>query len=188
MVPQNNQSVQSAQPPNVQPVPLLPGQGGAQDQAGVSQTQIPLRKHQNQPSVPVSYAATPAMSHQSPPMAGHSLQMPQQPKGHLAPQAAPASLPQSSQLPNIPPPSLHSSSQPLHPTQMQTASSQLQQQQPLQAPGFPHMPLQPPLPPQLRPPSASSFHPQYPPQMGSNLGFHHAGASHNLQQSMFHVS
>ncbi|KAJ1437918.1 Transcription termination and cleavage factor, C-terminal domain [Sesbania bispinosa] len=173
MVPQNNQ--QSVQP-NVQPAPLLPGQGGAQDQAGVSQNQIPPRKHQNQPSVPVSYAAAPAMSHQSQPTAAHSLQMPQQPKGHMTPQVALASLPQSSQLPSIPPPSLHSSSQPPQPT----ASSQLQQ--PLQTPGFPHMPLQPPLPPQIRPPSVPSFHPPYPPQMGANLGFQHGGASHNLPQ------
>ncbi|TKY60930.1 Cleavage stimulating factor 64 [Spatholobus suberectus] len=184
MVSQNNQqSVQPTQQPNIQPAPLLPGHSGAQDQAGVSQTQIPLRKHQNQPSVPVS-SAVPAMSHQSQPMAAHSLPMPQQPKGHLAPQVAPASLPQSSQLPNIPLPSLHSSSQPLHPTQMPTASSQLQQ--PLQTPGFPHMPLQLPLPPQIRPPAVPTFHPQYPLQMGSNLGFQHAGASHNLPQSMFH--
>ncbi|RDY11101.1 Cleavage stimulating factor 64 [Mucuna pruriens] len=184
MVSQNNhQSVQPTQQPNIQPAPLLPGHGSAQDQAGVSQTQIPLRKHQNQPSVPVSSAAGPAMSHQSQPIAAHSLQMPQQPKGHMTPQVAPASLPQSSQLPNILPSSLHSSSQPLHPTQMSTASSQLQQ--PLQAPGFPHMPLQPPLPQQVRQP-APTFHPQYPPQMGANLGFKHAGASHNLPQSMFH--
>ncbi|XP_027341593.1 arginine-glutamic acid dipeptide repeats protein [Abrus precatorius] len=184
MASQNSQqSVQPTQQPNIQSAPLLPGHSGVQDQAGVSQTQIPLRKHQNQPSVPISSTAVPPMSHQSQPMAAHSLPMPQQPKGHLTPQVAPVSLPQSSQLPNIPPPSLHSSSQPLHPTQMPTVSSQLQQ--PLQAPGFPHMPLQPLLPSQIRPPSGPTFHPQYPPQMGANLGFQHAGA-HNLPQSMFH--
>ncbi|XP_017415527.1 cleavage stimulating factor 64 isoform X1 [Vigna angularis] len=185
MVLQNNQqSVQPVQQPNTQPAPLLPGHGGAQDQAGVSQTQTPMRKHHNQSSVPVS-SAVPAMSHQSQPISAHSLPMPQQPKGHLAPQVALASLPQSSQLPNIPPPSLHSLSQPLHPTQMPTASSQLQQ--PLQSPGFPHIPMQQQLPPQIRPPPAvPTFHPQYPPQMGANLGFQHAGASHNLSQSMFH--
>ncbi|KAK7393343.1 hypothetical protein VNO78_21896 [Psophocarpus tetragonolobus] len=184
MVSQNNQQpVQPTQQPNIQPAPLLPGHGGVQDQASVSQTQIPLRKHQNQPSVSVS-SAGPVMSHQSQPMAVHSLPMPQQPKGHLAPQVALASLPQSSQHPNIPPPSLHSSSQPLHPTQIPSASSQLQQ--PLQTPGFPHMPLQPPLPPQIRQPAVPTFHPQYPHQMGANLGFQHAGASHNLSQSMFH--
>ncbi|CAJ1968262.1 unnamed protein product [Sphenostylis stenocarpa] len=185
MVSQNNQqSVQPTQQPNTQPAPSLPGHGGAQDQAGVSQTQIPLRKHHNQPSVPVS-SGVPAMSHQSQPIAAHSLPIPQQPKGHLAPQVALASLPQSSQLPNIPPPSLHSLSQPLHPTQIPTASSQLQQ--PLQTPGFPHMPLQSSVPQQIRPPPAvPAFHPQYPPQMSANLGFQHAGGSHNLSQSMFH--
>lgn len=175
----NQQSVQPAQKPSVQPAPILPAQGGVQDQAGVSQ--IPPRKHQNQPSVPVSYAAVPAMTHQTQPTAAHSLQMPQQPKGHLTPQVAPAAVPQSSQLPKIPPPSVHSSSQPLHPTQMPTSSSQAQQ--PLQAPGFQHMPMQPPLPPQLRPPSVQTFHPQYPPQTGGNIGFQHGGASHN---PMFH--
>ncbi|KAG5014735.1 hypothetical protein JHK82_020419 [Glycine max] len=182
MVSQNNQQpVQPTQQPNIQPAPLLPGHGGAQDQAGVSQTQIPLRKHQNQPSVPVS-SAVPAARHQSQPMAAHSLPMPQHPKGHPTPQMALVSLPQSSQLPNIPPPSLQSSSQPLHPTQMATASSQLQQ--PMQTSGFP--PLQPPLPPQIRPTALPTFHPQYPPQMVANMGFQHAGASHNLPQSMFH--
>jgi hypothetical protein len=66
---------------------------------------------------------------------------------------------------------------------MPTSSSQAQQ--PLQAPGFQHMPMQPPLPPQLRPPSVQTFHPQYPPQTGGNIGFQHGGASHN---PMFHVS
>ncbi|XP_058732342.1 proline-rich extensin-like protein EPR1 [Vicia villosa] len=184
VVPQNiQQTVQPTQQPSVQPAPLLPGKGGTQDQAGVSHTHIPPRKHQNQPSVPVSYSTVPATSHQSQPMAAHSMQMPQHPKGHLTPQVAPATVPQSSQLPKIPPPSVHSSSQPHHPTQMPTASSQ----QPLQTPGFPHMPMQPPLPPQLRPPSVQTFHPQYPPQMGANLGFQHAGgASHNHPQPMYH--
>ncbi|CAL0331051.1 unnamed protein product [Lupinus luteus] len=176
------QSVQPIQQLNVQSAPLLPGQVGSQDQAGGSQTQLPLRKPQNQQSVPVSSAAVPAMSHQPQPLAAHSLQMPQQPKGHLTPPVAPAPLPQSAQLLNLPSPSLHSSSQSLHPPQMPTASNQLQQQ--LQAPGFPHMPLQPPLPPQIRPPSGPPFHPQYPPQMGANIGFQHA--PHNIPQSMFH--
>ncbi|XP_004512857.1 cleavage stimulating factor 64-like [Cicer arietinum] len=186
---QSPQAVPKVQPvgqqtiqPSIQPAPLLPGQGGTQDQAGVSKTHIPPRKPQNQHPVPVSYAGFPATSHQSHPVAAHSLPMPQQPKGHPTPQVAPPSVQQSSQLPNISPPSVHSSSQPLHPTQMPMASNQVQQ--PLQAPGFPHMPLQPP--PQLRPPSVQTFHPQYPPQMGGNLGFQHAGASHNLPQSMFH--
>ncbi|XP_058734284.1 cleavage stimulating factor 64-like, partial [Vicia villosa] len=132
VVPQNSQqTVQPTQQPSVQPAPLLPGKGGTQDQAGVSHTHIPPRKHQNQPSVPVSYSTVPATSHQSQLMVAHSMQMPQQPKGHLTPQVAPETVLQSSQLPKIPPPSVHSSSQPHHPTQMPTASSQ----QPLQTPG-----------------------------------------------------
>ncbi|KAF7819877.1 cleavage stimulating factor 64 isoform X2 [Senna tora] len=168
-VSQNNQQpVQLNQQPNIQPAPFLPAQGGLQEQAGVSQTQIPPRKHQNQPPVPISSAAIPAVSHQTQPMPAHSLQVPQQPKGHLTPQMAPVSLPPSSQLPNVPPPALHSSSQPL------------------QAPGFPHMPLQPPMQPQTRPPSVPNFHHQYPPQMGANIGFQHAGGPHNLPQPVFH--
>ncbi|XP_057754331.1 cleavage stimulating factor 64-like [Arachis stenosperma] len=164
IVPQNTQpSVQ----PSIQPSPLLPGQGGSQDQAGVSQPQIPLRKHPNQPPPLVSSTAVPAMSHQSQPMAAHSSQMPQQPKGHLAPQVSSGPLPQSSQLPNILTPPPHSSAQPL------------------QTPGFSHMPLQPQLPPQHRPPSVTNYHSQYPPQMGANIGFQHGGAPHNLSQSLF---
>ncbi|OIW10054.1 hypothetical protein TanjilG_32794 [Lupinus angustifolius] len=184
MATQNTQqSVQPLQQPNVQSASLLHGQVGSQDQNQPFAVQP--RKHQNQPSVPVPSAAVPAMSHQSQqPLSGHSLQMPQQPKGHLTPQVAPASRPQSAQIPNITSPSLHKSSQPLHPPQVPAASSQLQQ--PSQASGFPHMPLQPPRP-QIRPPSGPAFHPQYPPQVGANLGFQNAGAPHNIPQSVFHA-
>ncbi|KAI4350903.1 hypothetical protein L6164_005307 [Bauhinia variegata] len=178
-------SVQPMQQSNIQHASVLPAQGSVQDQPSVSQTQIPPRRHQNQPSLPISSAAVPPLSHQSQPMPAHSLQTPQQPKGHFTRQMAPVSLPQSSQLQNVPPPSLHSSSQPLHQTKMPTASGQLQQ--PLQAPGFPHMPLQPPLPPHIRPSSVPVMHHQYPPQKGTNLGFQHGAASHNLPQSMFHA-
>ncbi|XP_058757780.1 cleavage stimulating factor 64-like [Vicia villosa] len=37
-------------------------------------------------------------------ISAHSMPMPQQPKGHLTPQVTPAVVPQSSQLPKIPPP------------------------------------------------------------------------------------
>ncbi|KAI9088121.1 hypothetical protein K1719_030098 [Acacia pycnantha] len=179
----SQQPVQLTQQPNIQPPPFLPGQGGLHDQASVSQNQIPPRKLQNQPPVPISSAAIPSASHQSQPLPAHSLQVPQQPKGHLNPQMAHVSLPQSSQLPNVPPPSLHSSSQ-LHQTQIPNVSTQLQQ--PLQAPGFPHVPLQPPMQSQPRPPSGPNFHHQYPPQMGANIGFPHASGPHNLPQPMFH--
>ncbi|KAJ7970376.1 Cleavage stimulating factor 64 [Quillaja saponaria] len=178
------QSVQPTQQANIQSAPLLPGQAGMQDPAGQSQIQVPSRKqHQNQPAVSISSAPAPAVNHPSQPMHPHALQMPQQPKGHLNPQINPMSLPRSSQIPNIPPSSIHFS-QPLHQHQMPVASSQLQQ--PMQGTGFPHLPLQQPLPPQPRLPSAPTFQHQYPLQMGPNLGFQHGGAPHNLQQSMFH--
>lgn len=164
----------------------MPGQVGMQDQTGALQIQAPAREqHQSQPAMPISSAA---VNIQSQPFPLHTLQMPQQPKGHLNPQVTPTSLPQSSQLPNVPTLPLHHSSQPppVHQPQMPTSSSQLQQ--PLQTGGIPHMQLQPPLPPQPRPPSMPNFHPQYPPQMGGNMGFQHAGAPQHLSQPMFHVS
>ena len=118
----------------------------------------------------------------------HPLQAPQQPKGHLNPHVTPSSLPQSSQLPNLPILPLHSSTQPppLHQPQMPTAPSQLQQSLPTT--GIPHMPLQPPLPPQLRPPSIGTFQHQYPPQMATNVGYQHAGAPQHHSQPSYHVS
>ncbi|XVF09597.1 hypothetical protein REPUB_Repub07fG0107500 [Reevesia pubescens] len=181
---QSQQSVQPPPQPNIQPAQSLPGQVGLQDQAAASQTQPPLRKqHQSQIGTQISAAAVPAANLQAQPMPPHSLQTPQQSKGHLNP---PMSLPQSSQLPNVPPLPLHSSSQAPHhhQTHMPTASSQLQQ--PLQTTGIPHMPLQPPMPPQARAPSVPTFHHQYAPQMGPNMGFQHPGAPQHLSQPMFH--
>ncbi|XWS60962.1 hypothetical protein CRYUN_Cryun07bG0084000 [Craigia yunnanensis] len=185
--PASQQSQQSAQPPpqpNIQPAQLLLGQVGLQDQAAASQTQPPVRKqHQNPSGTQISAAAVPAANLQSQPMPPQSLQTPQQMKGHSNP---PMSLPQSSQLPNVPRLPLYSSSQPPHhhQTHMPTASSQLQQ--PLQATGIPLMPLQPPMPLQARPPSVPTFHHQYAPQMGPNVGFRRPGAPQHLSQSMFH--
>ncbi|KAL6182881.1 PREDICTED: cleavage stimulating factor 64 [Fragaria vesca subsp. vesca] len=173
----SQQLVQPTQQSNTQVAPSLPGLG-VQDQPGPSQMQAPARKqYQNQPTMPSSSAAPPAFNLQSQPMSSYPLQTQQQPKGHLNPQMTPASLPQSSQLPN-PPAHPHHSSQPpqLHQPQM---SSYNQLQQPLQTSGGHHMPLQPPLPPQPRP-SMSNFHHQYPPQMGPNSGYQHPS------QSMFH--
>ncbi|XP_022765956.1 cleavage stimulating factor 64-like [Durio zibethinus] len=182
--PASQQSQQSAQPApqlNIQPAQSLPGQVGWQDQAAASQIQPPVRKHlQNQTGTQISAAAAvPAANLQSQPMPPHSLQIPQQTKGHLNP---PMSLPPSSQLPNVPPLPLHSSSLPPHhhQTHMPTASSKLQQ--PLQTTGIPHMPLQPPMRPQARPPSVPTFHHQYAPQMGPNAGF----PPQHLSQPMFH--
>ncbi|PPD87368.1 hypothetical protein GOBAR_DD15690 [Gossypium barbadense] len=186
---QQSQCQQSAQPPpmpNIQPAKSMPGQPGLQDQVAPSQTQPPLRKqHQNQAGAHISAAAIPPASIQSQPTPSHSLQTPQQMKGHLNP---PMSLPQSSQLPNVPPVPLHSSSQPHHhqQTHMPMASGQLQQS--LQTTGIPHMPLQPPMPQQARPPTLPTLHHQYTPQMGPNVGFQHPGAPQHLSQPIFHSS
>ncbi|MBA0553883.1 hypothetical protein Golob_013022 [Gossypium lobatum] len=186
---QQSQCQQSAQPPpmpNIQPAKSMPGQPGLQDQVAPSQTQPPLRKqHQNQAGAHISAAAVPPASIQSQPTPSHSLQTPQQMKGHLNP---PMSLPQSSQLPNVPPVPLHSSSQPHHhqQTHMPMASGQLQQS--LQTTGIPHMPLQPRMPQQARPPTLPTLHHQYTPQMGPNAGFQHPGAPQHLSQPIFHVS
>ncbi|XP_007036531.2 PREDICTED: cleavage stimulating factor 64 [Theobroma cacao] len=183
--PQHSQ--QSAQPPpqpNLQPAQSLPVQVGLQDLAAASQTQPPIRKqYQNQTVTQIPSAAVPAANLQSQSMPPHSLQTPQQTKGHLNP---PMSLPQSSQLPNVPSVPLHSSSQPPHhhQTHLPTASSQLQQ--PIQTTGIPHMPLQPPMPPQARPTSVPTFHHQYAPQMGPNVGFQHPGVPQHPSQPMFH--
>ncbi|KAB2016722.1 hypothetical protein ERO13_D08G105600v2 [Gossypium hirsutum] len=186
---QQSQCQQSAQPPpmpNIQPAKSMPGQPGLQDQVAPSQTQPPLRKqHQNQAGAHISAAAIPPASIQSQPTPSHSLQTPQQMKGHLNP---PMSLPQSSQLPNVPPVPLHSSSQPHHhqQTHMPMASGQLQQS--LQTTGIPHMPLQPSMPQQARPPTLPTLHHQYTPQMGPNVGFQHPGAPQHLSQPIFHSS
>ncbi|XP_050257167.1 uncharacterized protein LOC126702508 [Quercus robur] len=180
------QSAQPTQMSNVQAAHSPPSQVGMQDQTGASQIPPNRKQHQNQTVMPISTAAVPTLNVQSQPMPSHPLQMPQPPKGHMNSQMPPMSLPQSSQLSNVPSLPLYSSSQPppLQQPQMSTASSQLQQ--PLQTTGIPHLPLQPPLPPQPRPPPVPSYHHQYHPQMGPNVGFQHPGASQHLQQQMFH--
>ncbi|KAE8678329.1 CRS1 / YhbY domain-containing protein [Hibiscus syriacus] len=96
------------------------GQVGLQEQAAPSQNQPHVRKqHQNQTGMQISVASVAAANLQSQPMPSHSLQTPQQTKGHLNP---PVSLPR-------------------------TSNSQIQMQQSLQTTGFPHMPLHPPMQP-----------------------------------------
>ncbi|XP_065860722.1 cleavage stimulating factor 64 [Euphorbia lathyris] len=180
---QPQQSSQPSQQSNVQPTHPLPGP--KQEQKVVPQIQPPVRKHQNQNSMPVSSTAVHPSNLQSQSMSSHPLQTPQQPKGHLNPQMTPMSVPQSSQLPSIALPPLHSASQPptLHQPQMPNVSTQLQQ--PLHTTGIPHLSMQTPMPPQPRLPSGPSFHHQYGPQMGPNVGFQHGGPQHP-SQSMFH--
>lgn len=156
------------------------GQVGTHDQAGVSQTQPPLRK---QPIAPASSASALLSNIQSQPMPLHPLQPPQPTKGHLS---TPLTHPQPSQVPSMPQGSIHSSSHPpIHQNQMSASSNQMQP--PLQSSGISLMPPQPPLPSQPRPP-VSTFHHQYPPQMTPNIGFQHPGAPQHHSQPMFHVS
>ncbi|XVF50582.1 hypothetical protein PTKIN_Ptkin04bG0113100 [Pterospermum kingtungense] len=165
---QSQQSAQLPLQPNIQPRQLLPSQVGLQDQAAVSQIQPLVRKqHQNRSGTQISaIVAPPVMNLQSQTIPPYSLQMPQQTKGHSNPSM---SRPQLPQLPNVPSLPLHSSAQPPHhQTHKPIAFSQLQQ--PLQTTGIPNMPLQPPMPPQARPPSVPTFHHQYAPRMGPNMG------------------
>ncbi|GKV23555.1 hypothetical protein SLEP1_g33264 [Rubroshorea leprosula] len=186
-LPPSQHPQQSAQLPsqsNIQPAQSLHGQVDLQDQGGISQIQPPMRKQQqSQPMTQIFSATTPSVNIQSQPMPSQPLQTPQQTKGHLNP---PMSLPQSSQFAGAPPPSLHPASQPptLHQTQIPIASSQLQQ--PLQTTGVPNLPLQPPLPQQLRPHSMMSFHHQYAQQMGPGIGFQHPGGPQHLSHPMYH--
>ncbi|KAE8124925.1 hypothetical protein FH972_019764 [Carpinus fangiana] len=184
--PHPQQATQPIQPSNMQAANSSSSQVGLQDQTGASQNPPTRKQHQNQAVMPVSSAAIPALNVQSQPMSSHPPQMPQPPKGHVNPQMPSLSLPQSSQLPNVPSIPMYSSSQPppLQQPQMPPASTQLQQ--PMQTTGIPHMPLQPPLPPQPRPPSVPAYHHQYPPQLGPNMGFQHPGASQHLSQPIFH--
>ncbi|KAJ6749069.1 HYDROXYPROLINE-RICH GLYCOPROTEIN FAMILY PROTEIN [Salix purpurea] len=186
---QPQQSAQPSRQSNIQAAQTLPGQDAVQDKTSISQSQPPMKKqHQSQPAMSISAPPVPPVNLQSQPLPSHPLHMPQQPKGHLNPQVTSMSVTQSSQLPNLPPASSHSVSQPLpiHQTQMSSVSSQLQL--PLQTPEIPHLPLQPPFQPQSRTPSVPSFHHQYGQQMGPNMGYQHAGAPHHPSQPMFHSS
>ncbi|KAL6973559.1 hypothetical protein U1Q18_027745 [Sarracenia purpurea var. burkii] len=183
------QPMQPVQQANVQVTHPLPGQNGLQDQTSASQIPTPVRKqHQkNPPVMPIPSTSAPPVNLPSQSLPSPALQSAQQPKGHVSAQATPMSLPQSSQLPNIPALPLHSASHPpqLHPP-MPTGSTQLQPS--LQTSGILHLPLQPPLPPQPRPPSMPAFSHQHHSQMGQNAGFQHSGAPQlHHSQPMFHL-
>ncbi|CAL1370133.1 unnamed protein product [Linum trigynum] len=157
------------------------GQMCQQGQQAGSNMQHQMRKqHQNQPAVvPIaSSSSAPPINLPSQTLPLHTLQTPQQSKGHVNPQMPGL---QSSQIPNLPPqpPQLH---------QPQLATGQLQQS--LQTSGgIPHMALQPPMPPQPRPPpphSMPGYNHQYQQQMGSSMGFQHGGSHQHPSQPMFH--
>ncbi|KAK3406033.1 hypothetical protein EUGRSUZ_K02226 [Eucalyptus grandis] len=183
------QPPQPPQQPNPQTAHQYPGKIGFPDQGSASQTQFPTRNHsQSQPGMPIASASVPSANLQAPP--SHALQPPQQPKMHQNVQATPASLPQPAQVPTMAPLPLHSAPQPppLQQPQMPTATAQLQQT--LQTSGIPQVPfqapLQPPMHPQARPSSISSFHQQYPSQIGPNVGFHPSGGSQHGSQPSYH--
>ncbi|KAA8542710.1 hypothetical protein F0562_023791 [Nyssa sinensis] len=138
--------------------------------------------------MPISSAAAPPINLQSQSLPSHPLQSVQQPKGHPTAQASQMSLPQSSQIPSVPPLSLHAASQALSLLQPPMPTPSTQTQQPLQTSGILHLPLQPPLPPQPRPPSVPSFPHQLHSQLGPNAGFQHSGAPQlHHSQPMFHL-
>lgn len=187
--PAESQHPQPAPRPNSQTGHSMPIQVSLPD-TSASQTQISLRnQQQQQTAIPATSGTGPTTNHQPLSMPLHAPHSAVQPKGHLSVQATQMSLPQSSHIPDVPPLPLHSGSQPLslHQPQMSNTSNQLQQT--LQTTGFPHLPLQPPLPQQPRPHSMPNFHHQLTPQMGPNLGFQHSGPPQmHHSQPMFHVS
>ncbi|XP_052179576.1 cleavage stimulating factor 64-like [Diospyros lotus] len=176
------ESLQPVQQAHIQASPALPGQNGLQDQTSASQAPVPIRKQHKTPLMPI-LSTSPPLNLPSQSLSSHGLQSAQQPKGHISSQALPVSLSQSSQVLSIPPPPLHSVSQPppLQPP-MPVGSTQLQQ--PSQTSGMQHLALQPPLPPQPRPPFSHQLHSQ----MGPNMGFQQSGAPQlHHSQPMFHA-
>ncbi|KAK6921176.1 Cleavage stimulation factor subunit 2, hinge domain [Dillenia turbinata] len=181
---QSQQSLQPVQQPNIQ-VPI-PGQVGLQEQSNASQ--IPARKqHQYQPANSISTSSVPTGNLPPQSLPSHSVPSMQQPMGHLNAQVTPMPLPQPSQVLSTTSIPLQSASQPpaLQPPMLPTSS---QLQQPLQTPGFPHVPLQPPLPPQPRPQSMPAFPHQLHSQNAPSVGYQQSNAHpiHPSQQPIFH--
>lgn len=172
------QSVQPVQPQST-PAPSLPVQAAPPDQASGNQMQPPARKQANHLVQSISSASAlpgPPVTHQPQTMPSHPQQFVQQAKGHMNTQGMPISHPQSSHVHSMPPQQLHSSQQPpFHQSQVPTIFNQPQQS--LHSSGSQHHPLQPPLPPQPRPPSMQPFLHQPHQQMGPHSGFQNSGAS-----------
>ncbi|KAM3268706.1 proline-rich proteoglycan 2 [Capsicum chacoense] len=162
---------------NVQTAPSLPGQIGIQEQT--------RKQQQNQPAPTVPSASLPPSNLQSTSMPSHPLQSMQQHKGHIGAQATPISLPQTSQVPNMSQLPRHSAAPlPSHLQQMHPASPKLEQ--PMQTSGNQHLPMQPQLPPQVRP-SMQPFPHQVHPHMGPNPGYPQSGATqHHHSQPAYH--
>ncbi|XXG41040.1 hypothetical protein AAC387_Pa01g1598 [Persea americana] len=179
VMPNIKQTVSQNPQQSAQPGQQLNVQTGEHGQASLSQPQASLSQSSirqqlpNQPSISIPPSTSPPVSLPSQIAPSHSLQTGQQAKGHLSTQATTISLPHSSQIHNPPLPPFHSAPQPsAHQSQLPSVPSQAQQ--PQQAAGILHQPLQqlqPPLPPQPRPPSMQPFPHQIHPQMTPNLGF-----------------
>lgn len=165
-------SASPLQPSNTQAASSMPGQTGLQEQS--------RKKHQ--PVNTVSSASNPPTNLQPPAFPPHSLPSINHQKGNVSSQSIQIPLPQSSQLPNIPPVPHHSASQPLLHLQQPMSATPNQLQQPVQT--NPLLPLQPPLPRQPRPPM--TFPHQVHPQMGPNVGFQHSLPQLHHQQPTYH--
>jgi hypothetical protein len=158
----------------------------AQDHVGLPQLPLPSYQQGVAPhSGPLPSATSNVASTMDlPPMPANLPQFAQA-KGYPMHQMPAASVPQSSQHPNM--------TLPHAPQQYSNLPSHLpiahnQQQQPLQNPGIFNQQLQPPLPPLPRPPPMQSFAHQIYPQVSNSFGMAHANApQHILQQSMFPV-
>lgn len=167
---------------NIITTPSTPMQISLPDQANVSQGQVLLRKQQqNQPSLPT--APIP------PGQDIHPQTLPLQPtehkRGPLNSQANQMPHQQSSQVPNMPPLSIHSAPQlpPAHQPPMPSGPGHLQHS--MQTTAVSHHLLQPPIPPQPRPPIPM----QYQPQIGANMNFQNSGISQmHHSQPMFHTT
>ncbi|GMH23351.1 hypothetical protein Nepgr_025194 [Nepenthes gracilis] len=177
------QPAPTVQQTNVPVAQSLPSQVGLQEQTNSSQAQIPARKQQqNQSSTPMLYSQ--AQNLQSQPMPSQSVQ---HLRSDLGSQATSISLAQSAQSHNMPPLMLHSGplQPPVHQPPAPPVSGHLQR--PMQTTSISHLPLQPLLPPQSRPPIVLNH--QHQSQMGSNMSFQHPDIQQShLSQPPFHSS
>ncbi|XXG53780.1 hypothetical protein AAC387_Pa03g1821 [Persea americana] len=186
VMPNIKQALSQTPPQSAQPGQQLNVQTGVHGQASLSQPKSSISQQlPNQPFISVPSTAPPVTlpSQMAP---SNSIQTVQQARGHLTTQPTTMSLLHSSQIHNPPLPPLHSTPRPsAHQSQLPSVASQAQQ--PLQTAGILHQPLQqlqPPLPPQPRPPSMQLFPHQIHSEMAPNLGFL---PPHQLQsQSIFH--
>ncbi|KAH6758799.1 hypothetical protein C2S51_019034 [Perilla frutescens var. frutescens] len=188
--PQASPAISSTVSQNSQPSAMPNQQPNAQASVTVSGQigQNQIRKQQlNQPMV-----SNPPPQHLPPPnpqpqsMPSHPLLPTQQSKGHLGSQSTPMSIPQPSQVPSLAQLPQHTAPQPPSLHQLPMPSLSTQAQPPLPSTGSQYLPLQPPLPPQPRPPMQGFPH-QAQAQMGQSLGFQHpSGPQMHHPQHMFH--